>query len=338
MRKISALFLPLVLATPTPVLARDAVSRFIPLGPEIEAPGGYVEMCAQDSALCRRFRPALSAPTPSAIQPFAPFASLTSAATPTPPAPLSLPSLALPVLDRFAAPRLAAPYHFSLAMPAALAQTAPDLASNGLTLVASPTLTATLAPHAAPSLALGNQLGRLPAPLPVSRAPASPLSSERLALLRQPTAAILRPPLPEAPDGQREPTGAPDEKALMKLLKAVNTHVNHRVFQQTDLKLYGRAEVWRPSGDGRNAVGDCEDLALEKRVQLINADFPRDRLFMAVVYSRSAGLHAVLLARMADGDLVLDSRAGYISRWADTDYEWLSIESAQDPDRWFAPA
>lgn len=302
MRELSKLVLPLIMATPAPVLARTA-SPFLQTGIEQDAPDGYTAMCAADGALCRRFRPALSAPRIEA------------------PAPeVALPSLALPSLARFATPAPAPSYRLTLP---SLAPPAPDPANW-----APPAITAALVAPAPPSLDLPSRLGRLPAAPP-------PQDTPRLALLRQPTAAIL--PLPETAADPAAPSGTPDEQALLARLRKINAHVNHRVFQQTDMVLFGRPEVWRPSGDDHHASGDCEDLALEKRVQLIAADFPRERLFMAVVYSRMAGLHAVLVARMAQGDLVLDSRTGAIRRWADTGYEWLSIQSPDDPDRWFAP-
>lgn len=313
MRELSKLVLPLIapplLVMPVPALAR-AASPFLQTGLEQDAPDGYTAMCAADGALCRRFRPALSAPR---------------IAAPAPPQ-TTAPSLALPSLDRFAAPALAPSYRLTLPSPA-WAEPLPDPANW-----APPVITASLFAPAPPTLALASRLDRLPEAPP-------PHDTLRLALLHQPTAAIL--PLPETVTDPAEPAtqplSPPDEQALLARLRKINAHVNHRVFQQTDMALFGRPEVWRPSGDDHHATGDCEDLALEKRVQLIAADFPRERLFMAVVYSRMVGLHAVLVARMAQGDLVLDSRTGAIRRWADTGYEWLSIQSPDDPDRWFAP-
>ena len=127
-----------------------------------------------------------------------------------------------------------------------------------------------------------------------------------------------------------------DERALSSLAHSINLRVNRRVIQQSDQSLYGRAELWRPAGSQPGARGDCEDIALQKRLELLAAGFPPDRLFMAVVSTPAIGLHAILLARMSDGDLVLDSRHNLILPWQDTGYTWVSAQSPQDPARWFA--
>jgi len=122
----------------------------------------------------------------------------------------------------------------------------------------------------------------------------------------------------------------------LRLLDDVNRTVNHHVRQQSDLRAYGRAELWTPSGRGRRAVGDCEDIAIEKRLELIKAGFPPDNLFLAVGYARRIGLHVVLVARTGSGDLVLDSRAEGIRMWRDVPYSWIGAQSGQDPARWFS--
>lgn len=128
---------------------------------------------------------------------------------------------------------------------------------------------------------------------------------------------------------------ATDER---RLLDRINHMVNSRVRQRTDEALFGLGELWRRSGVGRDAAGDCEDLAIEKRLQLQAAGFPADRLSYAVGYSPRAGLHTVLLARTAEGDMVLDSRSRAIERWDKAPYRWLTIQSPDDPLAWHVPA
>lgn len=147
-------------------------------------------------------------------------------------------------------------------------------------------------------------------------------------------------PLPKAPDTPKAeplPTALP-ESELKAMLKQVNHHVNGRVRQRTDAEIYGVGELWRRSGDGKNAVGDCEDLAIEKRAELIAAGFPPDRLAFAVVYSRDAGLHTVLVARTDVEDVVLDGRSPYVTNWSKTPYSWISVQSMNDPMLWYAPS
>jgi len=123
----------------------------------------------------------------------------------------------------------------------------------------------------------------------------------------------------------------------MAELVAVNRQVNGRVKQVSDQQLYGVEEFWTRSTTDQNARGDCEDLALEKRFKLVEAGFDPERLFFAVVYNRGAGLHTVLVARLDDGDFVLDSRTPYVNRWYETPYSWVSIQSADKPGQWFRP-
>lgn len=135
-------------------------------------------------------------------------------------------------------------------------------------------------------------------------------------------------------------TSQPDTAAAgitddLRLLDRVNRTVNHVVRQQDDLRIYGRAEVWTPAGTRRGATGDCEDIALQKRAELLKAGFPAGNLFLAVGYARRIGLHVVLVARTGSGDLVLDSRAKDIRVWRDVPYSWVGAQSGEDPTQWF---
>lgn len=120
----------------------------------------------------------------------------------------------------------------------------------------------------------------------------------------------------------------------MKLLARVNSYVNARVLQRSDMANYGSKEVWVRSGVGPSAVGDCEDIAIEKRYALIAEGFPPDRLAFAVVYSRASGLHTVLVARTDHDDVVLDSRKSRIAPWHQAHYSWVSVQSSDDPMVW----
>lgn len=130
-----------------------------------------------------------------------------------------------------------------------------------------------------------------------------------------------------------QPVAAAD---AMAMLKKVNRTVNGRVRQDTDFALYGRDEYWTSSGVGPQAVGDCEDLAIEKRMELADAGFPADRLAFAIVYSQAAGLHTVLVARLDHTDVVLDNRTIAIRRWSDSEYSFIGIQDFNNPMRWFA--
>ncbi|PVX30471.1 transglutaminase-like cysteine peptidase [Sphingomonas pokkalii] len=134
-------------------------------------------------------------------------------------------------------------------------------------------------------------------------------------------------PLPSTPPAQPDADPA-------TLLARVNRLVNGHVRQRTDLAQFGQGELWRRSGIGRDAVGDCEDIAIEKRLQLIAAGYPAERLFFAVVYRRDLGLHVVLVARTDAGDMVLDSRSPYVRPWSEAAYDWISAQAPGEAGRW----
>lgn len=153
-----------------------------------------------------------------------------------------------------------------------------------------------------------------------------------------PIAAISAAPVALAGDGATvQATPARGDDAGLDLLKKVNRRVNGAVVQRRDDQIFGQGELWRRSGVGPGATGDCEDIAIEKRLQLVAEGFPADRLAFAVVYSREVGLHTILVARTAQGDKVLDSADPYVSDWAKARYSWISVQSMDDPARWYAP-
>lgn len=127
-----------------------------------------------------------------------------------------------------------------------------------------------------------------------------------------------------------------DAKQLRETLTKVNRLVNSRVVQQTDLAAFGRRELWRRSGIGPLARGDCEDLAIEKRERLVAAGVPRAMLFFATAWRADLGLHTLLIARTRDGDLVLDSRTPYVQPWRNVPYLWISRQHSDQPTRWSA--
>jgi predicted transglutaminase-like cysteine proteinase len=141
---------------------------------------------------------------------------------------------------------------------------------------------------------------------------------------------------PRDPASPIEPGDAPkyDDRGAMRLLQQINHRVNHNVRQISDLRRYGVDELWRPAGSGPDAEGDCEDIALEKRNELIRAGMPSTAVFLATVYVRGIGLHTVALARLPEGDFVLDSIAPEVTRWDRISYIWLRIQSPDRPMEW----
>jgi len=127
-----------------------------------------------------------------------------------------------------------------------------------------------------------------------------------------------------------------DDRREAALLKEVNNLVNSRVHQRADIEVYAQAEHWTRSGIGATAVGDCEDLAIEKRHQLLSRAFDPRRMSFAVVFSPETGLHTVLVVRTERGDMVLDSAYPWIRRADRTPYSWISIQSTDDQMTWLS--
>lgn len=120
---------------------------------------------------------------------------------------------------------------------------------------------------------------------------------------------------------------------LRLLIKAVNKKVNRHVTQMTDFAAMGIGEYWQRL-PAPLPVGDCEDIAIEKRIRLTEAGFPAERLFYGIAFVRNIGLHTVLIARMDDGDYVLDSLTPRIVRWEDAHYTWLRKQVPGSPLLW----
>jgi len=120
----------------------------------------------------------------------------------------------------------------------------------------------------------------------------------------------------------------------MKLLDQVNRRVNGSVRQVTDFQVFGSGDHWRRSGVGPGATGDCKDLAVEKRMELIEQGFPAQDLFLAIVFRADLGYHALLIAHTDAGDMALDSRSPYVVPWKQAPYIWVKRQSREDPTAW----
>ena len=124
---------------------------------------------------------------------------------------------------------------------------------------------------------------------------------------------------------------APLSKEALTLARQINTRVNRDVRQISDSRQFGRSEYWTlPTNIG----GDCEDLALLKKAQLLQRGVPPEMLLIATVLDRQGQNHAVLVIRTSAGDYVLDSLTNQIRLWSETRYSFLRIQDPNAPRKW----
>lgn len=289
--------------------AKTSESARIEAGVIVDAPRGFVEMCTRDLAACTPATLQAIGTASSenivtgAIHPHAMQASMIYRQ-------VTLPS-ALPLPDI----KISLPVNF------------PASFEDADHLPAEPTLETTVSTQERP-------------PLPV----ASSLSagydllafSSQTALLPAPL-AIINPSAPAVTFSTK--VSAPVERemtptAMRHLVSRINSDVNRRTLQIADSARFGVDERWQRARVEEGSAGDCEDIALEKRAELIDAGVAPNRLLLAIVYAREVGLHTVLVVRMPDRDVVLDSlRSGVQSRGS-LNYSWISIQSPDDPMTW----
>lgn len=113
-------------------------------------------------------------------------------------------------------------------------------------------------------------------------------------------------------------------------LNAVNDYVN-RLPQIEDQANYGVREYWAyPNERG----GDCEDLALEKKRELVKRGWPADALLMATGVEADGEAHAVLVVVTDRGDYVLDNKNWSIVAWNEAPYVWKERQTRERPYMW----
>ena len=99
--------------------------------------------------------------------------------------------------------------------------------------------------------------------------------------------------------------------ARLAELDAVNRAVNHEIEPVTDMELYGVTDYWTIP----TTKGDCEDYVLLKRKRLMELGWPASALLITVVRDEKGEGHAVLTARTAQGDFILDNKTDEIKAW-----------------------
>ena len=114
-------------------------------------------------------------------------------------------------------------------------------------------------------------------------------------------------------------------------LNSVNRQINRDIVAKAT-PGNGTFEEWLISPQ----VGDCKDYAITKRHELLARGWPSRALLLAEVIVPDGEHHLVLVVRTKDEDLVLDNLNANIRSVTMTypDYQWLRIESPQNPKYW----
>ncbi len=118
--------------------------------------------------------------------------------------------------------------------------------------------------------------------------------------------------------------------AQLEELDHVNRAINKLIEPATDQDVYGIAEHWAIP----MTRGDCEDYALLKRQVLMQRGWPASALLVTVVLDEKRDGHAVLTARTAKGDFILDNKVDEIKPWHAIDYVYIMRQSYIDPKVW----
>jgi predicted transglutaminase-like cysteine proteinase len=132
-----------------------------------------------------------------------------------------------------------------------------------------------------------------------------------------------------APTGLDEVRFQPSAERLSDL-DEVNRTINRAIRPATDSDIYGVSELWTLPVD----AGDCEDYALLKQKTLLQRGWPSSALLITVVRDEKGEGHAVLTARTAQGDYILDNKVDEIKLWNRTGYEFMMRQSYIDPRVW----
>ena len=116
-----------------------------------------------------------------------------------------------------------------------------------------------------------------------------------------------------------------------ELLKHVNVDVNAAIIPTVKDHSAEPQDGWTIAP----TAGDCNDYAVTKRHELLQAGLPGKALRLSVVKTASGIGHLVLVVVTSKGELVLDNLTEAIRPWQSTDYRWLKIQSTSDARYWF---
>lgn len=123
----------------------------------------------------------------------------------------------------------------------------------------------------------------------------------------------------------------PDREFSLSELEAVNRRVNDAIAPRRK-----PTDPLSTSWSLEPSSGDCNDYAVTKRSRLIAAGWPSEKLRLAVVVTPAGQGHLVLVVRMPQGDMVLDNLSERVRPWQASGYDWVSMQSGENPRFWVA--
>ncbi len=119
----------------------------------------------------------------------------------------------------------------------------------------------------------------------------------------------------------------------MRELNTVNGDVNATVFFNSDY-----TDRWDYPEDN---IGDCEDIVIEKRRRLMDMGWPEETLLITIVRLKEGDFagrrtHAVLTARTAKGDYILDNEINHAVPWTTAGklFDYVMMQSEKNPRVW----
>jgi predicted transglutaminase-like cysteine proteinase len=116
-------------------------------------------------------------------------------------------------------------------------------------------------------------------------------------------------------------------------LDHINRRVNASIVPERNYQGLA-AERWLLSP----AFGDCNDYAVTKRHQLIAMGWPAHAVLLSEVVTAWGEHHLVTVVRAEAGDLVLDNLTDRILPWFQKPYQWVRMQTPDNPNYWASVA
>jgi len=112
-------------------------------------------------------------------------------------------------------------------------------------------------------------------------------------------------------------------------LADVNAAVNGKIAPRAN-RVRMSYDSWRIAPPS----GDCNDYAVTKRHDLLRLGWPSRSLLLAEAVTPHGEHHLVLVVKSEGRDLVLDNLTDIIRESSDTSYEWVRMQSPDNPKNW----